>query len=243
MKAISTINLKKLKNEVHVQFHESVISILIVLEVVNFQFEQLFASYKLSFDNETAALLLITKSEFTALINEQDRQRNSIFRGLSDTVKALRNHFDTEKQEAANRLWNNIFTHYGNVTKKSLDAETAAIKDLIRELKRPEIITVTNKLNVQDWVAKLEEENDKFHALMMNRYSETTEKTSFRMSTARLETDRYYRAIVASVENEVLLQNVSTPLNHFITELNAVVHRFKSILAHEQSKKKAINEE
>jgi len=59
-----------------------------------------------------------------------------------------------------------------------------------------------------------------------------------------VETDRYYRAIVASVENEVLLGNVPDTLNHFITELNAIVHRYKSQLtAHQHSGKKTDNNE
>jgi len=238
MKAIIKINLARLKNEVHVEYHESVISLITALEVSNLPFVLLFVPYKEAFDHETEALLIITKSELTVAIVEQDKTRDSIFRGLSTTVKGFRKHYETEHRVAANRLWNGVLSHYGNVTSKSFDAETAAIRDIIRELKRPEMVTAINKLNLQGWVTKLEQENDKFHSLMMERYCETTEKTTFRMRTTRVETDKFYRAIVASVENEVLLGNVNPTLTHFIMELNAIVNRYRSILAHEQGSKK-----
>jgi len=238
-RVINTLGLVRLRNELHVQFHETVISLIIALGAINFPFEALFALYKLAFDHESEALLIISKSEKTAEIVEQDRVRDNIFRGLSDTVKGHINHFETDMRVAANRLWNGIFTHFGNVASKSYDAETAAIKDLLRELKRPEMVTAINKLNLQLWVNKLEQENNKFHALMMERYCEATDKTTFRMKTTRVETDRYYRAIVATVENEVLLGNVPDTMKHFITELNAIVHRYKSQLtAHQHNSKK-----
>ena len=243
MNAISKIGFRKMRNEVHAQFHENSNTLIGNLEPTELPFQKLIVAYKQTFDHESEALLIDTKSEKTAEIVEQDRVRDSIFRGFTDTVKGLRNHYDTEIRVGANRLWNSIFLHYGNITTKTYDAETAAINDFLREIKRPEFVVVTNKLKVQDWVAKLEEENNKFHTLMMERYCEVTERTVYRMKTARVETDKFYRAIVSSVEAEVLLGNVTETLTHFITELNAIIHRFKSIMAQEQGKKKGNDEE
>jgi len=241
MKTVSGIALKKMINETHAQFHENVQSVFAELDTTDLPFHKLILAYKKIFGNELEALLLFTKSEITEKIVEQHRVRNDIFRGFHNTVKGLRHHYETEMRVGANRLLNNIFAHYGNITIKTFDAETAAMRDFLKEFKRPEIVVITNKLKVHDWVAKLEEENNKFHALMMERYCETTEKTTFRMKTARVETDRFYRAIVSAVEAEVLLKTENTTLTHFITELNAIIHRFKSIMAHEHGNKKPDN--
>ena len=235
-KSIIAINLTRPKNELHVQFHESVITLIQNTGVESLPFGELFARYKSAFGNESEALLLITKSELTAQISEQDRLRDSIFRGFSDTVKGNRNHFDPEIRAAANRLWN-IFLHYGNIAQKPLDEETAAINDFLREFKRTEIAAATDRLKMKDWVDRLAQENDKFHQLMMDRYREATAKTTYRMKTARVETDRYYRAIVAAVENQALMDALSPALGNFIIELNAIISRFKSILAQELGRK------
>ena len=233
---VTSISLVRMKNEVHVQFHESVISLIVRVNSETYGFALLYALYKQAFDNETESLNIIRKSELTAQISEQDCLRDAIYRGFSDTVKGFRNHFDADARDAANRLWN-IFLHYGNVTRKPFDAETAAINDILREFSLDGNAAAIDKLQMNDWVTKLSEENAKFHELMMERYGEPAGKTPYRMKTARVETDRYYRAIVAELENRMMTGEISAD-NGFIIEWNAIVSRFKSILAQELGRKK-----
>ena len=237
MKNITGITFSRMKNEVHVQFFESVNSLILKVGAATLAIELLYALFKQALDNEMESLNIIRKSDMTAKISEQDRVRDAIYRGFSDTVKGFRNHFDAEMREAANRLWS-IFLHYGNVTQKPLDAETAAINDILREFERAENVTAIEKLKMGEWVTKLADENGKFHDLMMERYGESLEKTPYRMKTARLETDRFYRAIVAELENQMMTGKIN-PDNGFIIELNAIVSRFKSILAQEFGRKRA----
>ena len=237
MNAIANIRLTALKNELHVQFHKSSISLVTLVGLEKLPFVSLFNLYKAAFNNESEALLIIVKSEYTPQIAEQDSKRDNLFRGFVDIIKGYRNHFNSEHRAAANKLWN-LIKHFGNVPRKSLDAETAAISDFIREFKRPEILAAADTLDVNEWIIQLTNENDHFHELMMARYNETTKKTTYRMKTARVETDRYYRAIVATMEQQVLLATVTQEQQHFITELNAIVTHFKNILAHEMGRKK-----
>ena len=235
---MSTINisLTRMTNEVHVQFHVSVETLMERLDLPALGLEPLGGLYKQALANEQEALLIVTKSEQTALIAEQDRARDAIFRGFSDTVKGLRNHFDDQTRSDANRLWA-VFLHYGNIAVKTLDAQTAATNDMLREFKRSDLQQAIGNLNLTDWMEKLDEENQKFHQLMMQRYNEPVGQTSFRMKTTRTETDKYYRAITAHVDNLVLTTNNDPALNDIVTELNAIIKRFKNILAQQFGKK------
>ena len=230
------INLGRMVNEVHAQFHESVKALIEKYGPEALNIVQLYLLYLQALSNELEALLIIRKSEMTEQISEQDRVRDFIFRGFSDTVKGFRNHFDAEYREAANRLWN-VFLHYGNVAAKTFDAQTAATNDMLREFSKPEMQAAFEKLNLKEWCENLDEENKKFQDLMMQRYSETLDKTTFRMRTTRTETDKFYRAIVAQMDNVVLTANNDEVTNDFLTELNAVVKRFKSILAQQIGRK------
>ncbi|MDR1155630.1 MAG: DUF6261 family protein, partial [Bacteroidales bacterium] len=128
--------------------------------------------------------------------------------------------------------------HYGNIARKTLDDETAAINDLVRELNRPELTQAVNLIGANIWLNRLVEENSIFAGLMKERYSETAGKTSFRMKTARVETDKYYHAMVSQIENQIL---AGTVINEsFIKEMNAVVERFKHILAQEIGERKPV---
>ena len=239
--SIPEINLARLKNEVHVQFHETILSLINKKGAANLPFEKMVTPYKKAFDYETEALLIIMKSETTAKISEQDRVRDSIYRGFSDTVKGFRNHFKADMRNAANLLWS-LFDHYGNICIKTLDAETAAINDFLREFSRPEIKDAAAKLNVLDWTASLNQENFTFQELMMERYSEATLTTTSRMKTSRLETDKYYRAIVANVNNQILMGDTYKAFDDFVVELRVIVARFKNILAQEMGRKNSLSD-
>ncbi|MDR0754983.1 MAG: DUF6261 family protein, partial [Prevotellaceae bacterium] len=116
------------------------------------------------------------------------------------------------------------------------DDETAAINDLVRELNQPAAAQAITLLGLEAWTNRLVEENSLFAALMTERYVETAEQTLFRMSQARTETDRYYHAIVSQIENLCLAGSAVDET--FIRELNAVVERFKNILAQEKGERK-----
>ena len=230
MNVITGISLSRMKNEVHVQFNESVNSLLLETGIDTLNIEPLYALYRKALDNELDALDIIRKSELTAQIMEQDHLRDSIFRGFSDIIKGQRNHFDHDVRSNAEILWH-VFTHYGNVSHKQIDAETAAINDLLRELQRTDCAEALKKLNLNDWAEKLKQENDMFHKLMMERYGEIKEKTTCRMRSARIETDNYYRSITSWMENSVTIGKMSRD-SSFIIELNAIISHFKNILTH-----------
>ena len=235
---IVNITLSRMTNEVHAQFHESVSTLIERTGPQTLKIEPFYDIYRNLLGNELEALAIITKSELTAQIAEQDRVRDSIFRGFSDTVKGIRNHFNPDYHQAANRLWN-VFLHYGNIAKKTLDAQTAATNDIIRELRLPQNDEAVQLLELSAWIEKLDEENQKFQLLMMQRYNEQVAKTTHRMKTARVETDKFYRAITVHLDNRVLTGDVDDSTNEFLTELNAIVRRFKNILAQQFGKRKA----
>ena len=235
MGVVTGISLSRMKNEVHVQFNESINSLILKTGIEALEIEPFYALYRKSLDNELEALDFIRKSELTAQISEQDRVRDAIFRGFSDTVKGFRNHFDDEVRYYANILWN-VFLHYGNIAQKPLDAETAAINDFLRELQRADCAEAIEQLRMNDWIEKMNAENEKFHKLMMERYNEAAGKTTFRMKSVRLETDNYYRSIMSWIENRVTIGKMNRD-NGFIVELNAIISRFKNILAQEFGRK------
>jgi len=237
MKVIIAFNLARPKNEIHAQFHKSVRALILQVDVEKLSFIELYALYNIALNNELEALFIVTKSRKTEKISDKDLDRDNIFRGFSDIVKGYRNHFDADYRAAANVLWS-LFQHFGNVAKKSLDGETAAIDEFIKEFENPEVEAAAEILRVNDWLNQLKAENVRFQQLMMERYCEKTDKTAFRMRTARMETDKFYHAIVENVNHQVLLGEITPKLQHFITELNGIVTRFKGILAQKQSKKK-----
>ncbi|MDR1331589.1 MAG: DUF6261 family protein [Tannerella sp.] len=227
---IIRINLHHLKNETHVEFNENTDRVFLKYNPQALGIGPLYDHYKTAFGHETEALDFIRRSEITQKIARQDHVRDGIFRGLVDTVEAAMHHFDAAYVEAANAI-NNLIKRYGNISKKTLDDETAAIDDLLRELQQPALAQAVAQIGLGLWRDKLAQENTTLKQLMTQRYDETAAKTPYRMKDARRETDRYYLAIINRIEGEHL---AGVAVNDaFVRELNAVIERFKHILAQE----------
>jgi hypothetical protein len=229
------IDLSDLKNETHVQFNEGVDLVFVRHNPQGLGIHFLYEPYKRALNSEVEALDIITKSKYTVEIFDVDRFRDKTLRGFTDSVKGAMQHYEPSHSEAAGVLYN-VFSHYGNIAKKTLDDETAAINDLVRELNLPENANAVALLGFQGWQSKLVEENNRFVELMERRYSETADKTPIRMKTARRETDKYYHAIISQLENQILGGMFVNEI--FIRELNAHIERFKHILAQEIGERK-----
>ncbi|MDR3246287.1 MAG: DUF6261 family protein [Prevotellaceae bacterium] len=235
---IIIINLKQLNNETHVQFNENIDILIIKYNPSTLGIEQLYTHYKSALNTELGVLDIIRKSDFTGKITVQDKVRADIYRGFTNSVKGMTTHFEIVNREAARRLLD-ILNHYGNISRKTFDAETAAINDLIRELQNPSPSADISTLGLNSWINKLSEENTIFSQLMMARYNEMAGRPSARMKTARVEVDKFYHAILNQVKNTVLAGVTTPDIDNFIKELNAVIGRFKHILLQEKGEKKA----
>jgi hypothetical protein len=227
---IVSIRLQNLRNEAHVEFNESAEEVMDRHDPETLGILPLFVPYKTAVGHETEALDILVGSDFTKKINRKDHQRDIIFRGLSDTVDAALHHFNAAHVDAAESI-DRVLKQYGNVSRKPLDEETAAIDDLLREFQQEPLAQAAVRIGLTPWVEKLSQENLGFKELIRDRFHESASKTSYRMRTARSETDRYYHAIISRIEGDHL---AGLPTDEaFIRDLNTVIEHYKHILAQE----------
>ena len=232
---VQDLGLTRLPGAAHVEFHENIYITVEKTQTI-LGLGPLFPIYTQARLDEKEALMVIRKSEFTVLIYDQSRVRFSIFRGLSDNVKSHRNHFEPSHREAANTLWP-LFLHYGNLAGKKLDVQTAHVESMVADLQRPPYREAVLELGLMDWVLKLEAVNIKFRELMTNRYNESVEKSVNTMHTVRTKTDKAYKAIVKHIENLIFVGFDDPGFKEFLIELNAIIKRYKNIMAQEFGRK------
>ena len=235
LKIDSEIKLYNFRNETHVQFNESVDKLLMKFDYKILECYELYNLYKSALDNEIDALDFIRKSGITPKILEQDKKRDDVFRGFRTTVKGACTHFDAAHREAAEKLLD-IFKHYGNIAIKTFDDETAAINDIVREFQQYPYFAAIIQLNLQPWLSALTAENQKFDQLVMERYADLAKKTANRMKTTRVETDKYFRAIVAHIENMTMVKKDFPVLVEFVKEFNEVMKHYRNIMAQEMGR-------
>jgi len=230
---IRIVRKSKLRNEEHFQYGTEFKDLILKSTAATLGIATEYAAYELLHIGEGVALDVILKSGFTIVIEDADITRNTTFRGLKGAVKSATKHFSAETKQAAGRV-KLVFDHYGNVTKKNYNEETAAINSLITDLNNDHAADVAT-LGIADWLTELKANNDAFDALMKSRYSEEASKTQLRMKEVRKEVDKAYTTIVDRI-NALIIVNGARGYTAFVNELNERVDKYNLIIAQREGR-------
>jgi len=225
---IFKLKSRRLHNEEHFQFHTEFKGLVVQNTPATLGIETQYPGYELSFANETEAIAFIRKNPISDEIVVADDKRDFTYRGLDNTIKACGNHFDPLSRQAAARI-QVVFDHYGNLTVKPYDEETAAISSLISELNDNHAADVTT-LGITGWINELQANNAAFDALMKGRYSKEAVKTQLRMKQVRLEVDTAYKQITNRI-NALIIVNGETGYKGFVDELNQRIGKYNNNLS------------
>jgi hypothetical protein len=234
---IVRLNYSHLRNETYVELHDAFKHVFTVFPPSQLGIAPQHAVYQSCYGEVVAALDVVVKSGYTGQLDEQDRVRDRIFRGLDDAVKSALNHFNPDKREAA-RLIEIVLDRYGNIAAKAVDQETAAIDDLVRELQSGNYPALTTTLALTDWTEQLQTENKRFKDLMTARYGEAAQRPATNMKAARAATDKAFRELIRRLE-ALALVNGTKDYEALFRELNAVLERHKNLLARRKKERPA----
>jgi hypothetical protein len=185
------------------------------------------------YNNADDVLEQIRKSRYTTEIAQADVERDTTFLGFRNVVKGMQSHFNPEKRKAAINLMM-VFNQYGNISKKSYSEETALIHNFLQEMRgkfAPDIET----LELQEWVDMLDQNNQEFSTLILQRNEEASQKTSLKMKDLRKEIEDCYIEIIRRIEAITILQNDHT-LTEVINKLNANITRYKNVMAQREGR-------
>jgi hypothetical protein len=239
-KIIIRFDFTRLRNEVHVGFNNTMDSLFIKYNPETMGIAALYAVFKALLTEEVAALDVILRSKLTEIIEQLDHERDSLWRGLGNTVKGYLHHFDPDKRQAAHQLLL-ILDHYGDISQKNLEAETAAIEDLHTELIKQDNYLYVTALGLGDWLGQLVQASRNLDAQMKMRYDEIGKRPDLHMRSIRKRVDKALSDIFDRIES---LVNVNGEENYkaFVSELNAITEREKDVLAQEAGRRHPIKD-
>ena len=220
--------VESLRNEEWFQFYTEFKSLVEQYGSSALNIDTLFSVFASLYANADEALEVIRKSATTEQIEEADVVRDGTLRGFTDAVKSSKNHFDTEKRDAARKV-QIVIDQYGNIARKAYDNETASIHNFLQEM-RGNCSTDIAKLGLNEWIDELDNNNQTFSRLMDNRYTEGAGKTYLRMVDVREKTDRCYRDMIDRID-AIMLINGDEGYAPFVNELNVRVVRFENMLS------------
>ena len=237
---VDKLPFRQMRHELYYAYHKNVLSIVDRLSpeaLLVIGISAMLVPYRKCFEILKAALDIVFKSKYSDDFIEADRERDRIFMGFKSAVRTMLYHFNTAYHAPAKRLMD-LFKHYGNVTKKSYNEESAAIEDFLRELEdREDLQDDMKTLQLLDWRDRLEAYNTRFYDLTIQRYEERAAMPASRMKDVRKETDQYFRVIVAHLDALLTLNNTAPELLNFVAELNAITKDYKEVIGRQRTNK------
>ena len=234
------INLYRLHNDEHYQFMTEVKDLVTVKGSDTLKIEDLFTEFDIRLNDEDTSFKLIIKSAATDDIVRLDHLRDGTFRGMVDTNRAALNHYDAEVAEAARQL-KVVFDTYGNLSSKSLNAETSGITNLLQELSRSKYLDHVKKVALSGWVNKLTNYNQSVEAMVKQRNAETAGKTHLRMKECRVKTDEAYFAITERINALIVIEG-ETAYRGFVNQMNTFIDKYNNTIAQRAGHAKAEKE-
>lgn len=236
---IESLDLKSLRNEEHCQFMADAVTVIAKHKAEALQVVAEFNSLKAAQAIELSLLERLSKSFATDSLTDLDAKRDSLFHGLALSIESAMYHYDPSKVAVAKRI-SIVMKEYGNVARKTYNAESAALSKFTIEAN-----TIYEKdfaaLGLTEWISCLEEANNEFQAVMHKRYEEAAGKAEGNMKDVRPASDAAYVALCSKLDAYLLI--TSDAIYETVSKaMNAVVDKYANSLATRKGKNAANTE-
>ncbi|MDR2009001.1 MAG: DUF6261 family protein [Bacteroidales bacterium] len=230
---IKKIHMQHLRNEELFQYITDFKSLISEYPPESMGITDQYQKFLSLYANADDVLEQIRKSQYTAEIAQADIERDTTFLGFRNVVKGMQSHFNSEKSKAAANLMI-VFDQYGNISKKNYSEETALIHNFLQEM-RGKFAPDVEVIGLQEWVDMLDQNNQEFSSLMLQRNEETSQKTNLKMKDLRKEIEDCYVDIIRRIEAVTILQSDHS-LTDVVNKLNANITRYKNTLAQREGR-------
>ncbi|MEG2854693.1 DUF6261 family protein [Bacteroides sp.] len=224
MPEIISISTERMNNGAHFAYHTEVLARANADSKVKTKISAQLTAYRAALDKEDTALVLSRKNQRTDEISRADSQRDSLYIGIKNTVRAFENAADPDMQQAADAL-TQLFKDYKIETSMQLDRETGLLYNLISDLEG-KYASQVSALSLTGLLAALKTANESVRTAMSIRTSELAAKEIGALKNARSAVDERYRTIVKYINAYALIEG-DADYQGFIDVTNTEIVRYK----------------
>jgi hypothetical protein len=197
------IELKRLHNEEWFGFFTDFKAQAEAAGTSTLQIDELFQLFLPLYAKADKRLEVLSKSVYTQDLENADKRRDELFRGLHTVVRGLLHQPGEDKQEAARRL-SNLLDHYKRLILNSTYVEeSAAVYNLLQDLGGAYADEVT-LLALTEWVTAIATAEAAFLAIRSQRNAESIDKPKEDLKKIRTEVDTLYRGMADTLNVKLL---------------------------------------
>jgi hypothetical protein len=227
-KIIRTADLTRYLIGDHVEYHTVTYQICINF-LSGTDINPLLPPYQIAVEQETNGYKWMRKSELTKKKAEIDHERDAVFIGMREIVRASRRSFDPLVRDSALHV-SNLLDNYGRVTNSGYDAETAAIDSILAHLESSDYQDAVIALNISPYMKKLTEWNDLFKTLAQETTMELLTKPDITFKDARRQSDEALKAITDRVAAKIIIDGMVRPFDDFVKEFNVTTDHYNTLV-------------
>jgi hypothetical protein len=170
--------------------------------------EKLFGRFLPLYGKVDKLLLVLRKSVYTKEMEAADRQRDEFFRGFYGMVKSSQKQPDASKQKAADRLYNLLNGYKKTVLSGNHAAESAAIYNLLQDLRGEVYGGDVSLLSLTEWVTAISRAEQDFQASNAGRTAESVAKPKEELRQIRGRIDIFYNAMIGALDTQLLIDGL-----------------------------------
>lgn len=232
---INSIDLTRMRNAEYIQFMKNVGALVTSNGPEALQ----VAAQNEALTTKTNELDVLFKkqlsSEITQEITALDERRDNAVRGIASVVDGYLYHFDTDKKQAATKLFANLKLYGAGIHVQNYQAETGLINGLIVDWEtKPELTAALLSLGLTAWKDELKSANLLFDQKYLLRTVEFGQASPETMKALREATNAVYYALRQFIDAYAI--TINTPVYATVTRsLNALIDQYNAVLGNRQA--------
>ncbi len=195
---IKSSNLTKLGQLDLFQVIKNILTFLQAVDLKTLHLEKVYNDLKSSFDAFDIAIIQDRKTGFTNSLSELDAERDSLYIGFTSYLRGCLKMPSVPKIEAAKSLLA-IIEKYPYIPSLRQRDETAALTNLLQDIKAPEAVEQINLLGAMDFVNAIEEKNTAFENMYNQRTQKEAQTILEETKKARQAVEGAFRAVVSAI--------------------------------------------
>ena len=226
-------------NSHHLQFQFNMYELVKAVDKLKLHLtDELLKTWADCLDLETELNKQATATVYTEQMKAFDQQRDDLLTNLFGVVRAQLKSPVTAVREAAKALDKGLGV-YAGIQNKAVDAETAEVRGLLKDLER--FSAEMTALGLAPVTAELKTINEKFQIVYNERQVKVVDAKLPPLVEVRTQTDAIFNAVCHYIEASYLLaatEDDRPPIERLVNQINQEIDHFKTAYKQSAAQKK-----
>ncbi len=228
---IQQFTTKQLNHAEVWDFNHKVLSYATQAGTENILTEDILPEFSSTLDEYVHSLNQSKASSITPMLKDLDTERITLVTTIFNKINEAKNSLHSNEREAYNVL-HIVIRPIKDIKKFTLAEKSTAIESLVIDLNADKNKTYVSAILLNEYVAKINEINDKYIQLSEQRTAEKPEKSQ--SSDLRNKLENMYQTIVNDA-NSLYTVHKSDITKNFIREINNLINETKTMLNHRKA--------